>query len=147
MNLISDIRLRWYDESSLLEEEPRKLVELFLKSMGISSDVASDILEVLLIARSKEISLTCKEIKDQIKVLRKKRGVNDASGLTDRNVQIWLKHFKNMKLIERIKSKYMFSKNKRPGVVFSEETKPIIEETLAYIQRILEKLEKTYDIA
>ncbi len=146
MKPVSDIRLRWYDDSSLLEDDPRKLVDLFLRSMGVSSEVASDILEAMLIAKAKDITLTGREITHNVGQLRQERGKDASHGLTDRNVQMWLRHLRDVKLIERIKNRYMFGKNNRPSRVFFEQTKPIIDETVAYIQRVLEKVEKAYDI-
>lgn len=147
MNLLSDITLRWYDDSSLLKENPRELVELFMTSIGISSEVAIDLFEVLLIAKSKDIGLTRKDIKSNILELRKSRKIKDAEdGLTDRNLQIWLKYFIEIKLVDRIGKRYRFTNNKKPSIAFSQYTKPLVDESVLYVEKILKKLEEEYKI-
>ena len=81
MNLLSEITLRWYDDSSLMLEDRRELVELFLDSLGVSRDVASDVFEVLLLAKAKNISLTSNQIKKEIIDLRNKRNRDPDEGV------------------------------------------------------------------
>ena len=147
MNLLSDIRLRWYDDSSLLKENPRELVELFMKSIGISSEVAIDLFEVMLMAKSRDIGLTRRDIKSNIIELRNSRKTKNAEdGLTDRNIQIWLKYFMDIKLVDRIGKRYRFTNNKKPSVAFSQYTKPLVDESVLYVEKILKKLEEEYKI-
>ena len=147
MNLLSDIRLRWYDDSSLLKENPRELVELFMKSIGISSEVAIDLFEVMLMAKSRDIGLTRRDIKSNIIELRNSRKTKNAEdGLTDRNIQIWLKYFMDIKLVDRIGKRYRFTNNKKPSVAFSQYTKPLVDESVLYVEKILKKLEEEYNI-
>lgn len=147
MNLISDIRLKWYDDSSLHAEDRRKLLELFLDSVGVSRDVAADIFEVLLIARAKGIGLTAGEIKEGVLQLREHRGAIVDKSLSSRNMQIWLKFFRDLELVERIGSRYHFAGNKKPSALFIEKTKPdIIDKSADYIYRLLQEIEKGYSI-
>ena len=147
MNLLSDIRLKWYDDTSLLQEDRRKLIELFLDSIGVSREVASDLFEVLVIARSESIALTSAQIKEKIIELRETRGQKADSGLSNRNIQIWLKFFKELDMVEKIGARYLFSGNKKPSEVFSEKTKQtIIDPSIAYIERVLKKIESEYSI-
>jgi len=146
MNLISDVRLRWYDSSCLHVDNDRELVKIFLDSLGVTRDIASDIFEVLLIAKSDGISLTGKEIKNEIIKLRKEREVQTDKGLTDRNIQLWLKFFRELDLIDRVGNRYLFSANKKPSDVWVEKTRPLIEKSAENIHRILLELEKRYEI-
>jgi len=148
MNLISDVRLKWYDESCLGVDENRELVRILLDSLGVTRDVASDIFEVLLMAKSDGISITGREIKDRVVSLRKGRKVKKpADGLTDRNIQLWLRFFREIDLIERVGSRHLFSGNKKPSKVWMEKTKPnIIDKSAENIHKILLELEKRYEI-
>ncbi|MBN2013773.1 MAG: hypothetical protein JW778_01200 [Candidatus Altiarchaeota archaeon] len=147
MNLLADIRLRWYDDESLLSDDSRKLIELLLDSLGVSRDIASDLFEVLLLAKSKGVGLTSSEIRKGILELREKRGVIGDNKLSLRNIQIWLKFFRDLELVERIGSRYLFSKNKKPSVLFMEKTKPeVIDKSVDFIHRLLEEIEKSHNI-
>lgn len=147
MNLLSDIRLRWYDDSSLQQEDRRKLVELFLDSVGVTRDVAVDIFEVLLAARNKSISLTSSEIKEGVIKLREKRGEKADKSLSDRNIQVWLKFFRKLELVERIGSRYHFANNRKPSTLFMERTKPrVIDKSVDFICRLLQEIEEAYGI-
>jgi hypothetical protein len=147
MNLISDIRLKWYDDSSLHSEDKRKLLELFLDSVGVSRDVPADIFEVLLIARSKGIGLTAGEIREGVLQLRERRGLEVDKSLSSRNMQIWLKFFRDLELVERMGSRYHFAGNKKPSALFIERTKPnVIDKSADYIYRLLQEIEKGYSI-
>lgn len=145
--LISDIRLRWFDDSSLLTEDKRELVELFLESIGVSSDVARDVFEVVLIAKARDVRLTSSQIKEWVLELRRTRARKDADeGLSDRNIQIWLRFFREMRLLDKLGDKYFFTGNKKPSAAFREYTKPIADESFNYVFKVLEKLEKEYKI-
>ncbi len=148
MNLIADVRLKWYDESCLGVDENRELVRILLDSLGVTRDVALDIFEVLLMAKSDGISMTGREIKDKVIVLRKERKVKKPKkGLTDRNIQLWLRFFREIDLIERVGSRHLFSGNKKPSKVWFEKTKPnIIDKSAENIHKILLELEKRYEI-
>lgn len=148
MNLLSDMRLKWYDDTSLALDDRREIVEIFMDSIGVTRDVAVDMFEILLMAKADDIALTREEIKKQILDLREKRGVKDTKkGLTDRNIQIWLKFFRDIEFIERIGRRYVFKGNKKPSDVFIENTKPeIIDKTVDYVHRLLGELENRYDI-
>lgn len=148
MDIISDIRLRWYDESSLMLEDERGLLELFLNSLGVSRKVAIDLFEVLLLAKKKGISITTRDIKKDILGLRKERKEkNPEKGLTERNIQIWLKFFRDLDLVESIGDRYLFAGNKRPSRVFIEKTKPeVVDRSCDYIHRLLLEIEDRYGI-
>ena len=147
MNLLSEIRLKWYDDSSLMLEDRRELVKLFLNSLGVSRDVAADIFEILLMAGAEDIAPTTAEIKERIIRLRRKRGIDTEKNLSDRNIQIWLKFFRDIELVQRIGDRYMFSGNKKPSMAFVEHTKPdIIDRTSDYIYRLLGEIERRYEI-
>lgn len=146
MNLISDIRLKWYDDSSLMTDDPRELLELFLDSLGVSSAVACDVLEVLLLARQKDISLTSSEISTYIKEVRKKRRQAVGKGLTDRNIQLWLKFFIELQLVDRLGRRYRFKNNRSLGEAFNNYTKPLVIESLDYVNKVINKLERAYSI-
>lgn len=147
MRLLSDITLRWYDESSLDEDNPRALVELLLEALGITSDVARDLVEVLLVARSQDTALTGRQIRDGILGLRTARKLEDPEkGLTLRNVQVWLQYFKDIRLVDKIGERYHFKGNRKPSKSFAEGTKPMIESSVDYIERLLAKVEGVYRI-
>ncbi len=147
MKPIFDINIRWYDDTTMETENRRELTEQFLKALGITSDVACDILEVMLIAKGKDITLTTENIKKEILNARKKRGMKDVKkGLTDRNIQIWMRYFREIKLIDRMGSRYVFTGNKSPSTAFRENTKPLIDDGVEYIEQVLEKLEEKYGI-
>jgi hypothetical protein len=147
MNLLSQITLKWYDDSSLMAEERRELVELFLDSIGITREVAADIFELLLIARSKGLSLTSKDIMEGITEMMAHRGKSPDESLTLRNIQIWLKYFRNLGMLEKIGGRYFFKGNKKPSAVFRDTVKPeVIDKSADYLARVLEKLEERYDI-
>ena len=147
MNLLSEITLKWYDDSSLMLEDRRELVGLFLDSLGITRDCAGDIFEALLLAKSKNISLSTAEIRKSVKDLRSERGQRPDDSLTTRNVQIWLKYFRNIGLIERIGDRYLFKGNRKPSIVFKENVTPeVIDKSSDYLKRVLEKLEERYEI-
>ena len=145
-NKISNIQLIWYDDTTLLTENPRKLVKLFLSSIGITSDIAADIFEVLVKYNAKGIAPTSKEIEKEI--LKKKNSENGEE-FSFRIIQIWLKYFREIKLIDRIgskkKSRYVFSGNRKPSEAFMQYTKPfIIDESVNYSEKILKKMEGKY---
>jgi len=144
--LLADIKLRWYDDSNLMVDQPRELLELFLDSVGITSDVARDITEVMLMARAKDIPLTTPEIKAGIIEIRGRRGVGDKDfGMTDRNIQIWLEYFEGVGLLDRVGGKHRFAANKKPTEAF-KRTKHVIEESVKYSEKLLSKLERAYQI-
>jgi hypothetical protein len=147
MNLLSQITLKWYDDSSLMTEDKRALVELFLDSIGITRETAADIFEVLLIAKAKDISITSSQIREGIIELRTQRGKEIDKSLTMRNIQIWIKFYRNLGFLEKIGNMYAFKGNRRPSTVFKENIKPaVIDNSADYVGRILEKLEDRYKI-
>jgi len=144
MNLLSEITLKWYDDSSLMLED-RELVTLFLDSLGITRDIAADVFEVLLMAKSKNVSLTSAEIRNAVIDLRKKRKKNPDDSSTLRNIQIWIKYFRNIGMVERVGDRYLFKGNKKPSIVFKENVKPeLIDKSSDYLGRVLERLEQCY---
>jgi len=147
MNLLSEITLKWYDDSAFMLDDKREMVELFLDSLGVSRTIASDIFEVLLIAKSKNISLTCGQIRKDVAELRKARNQRIDEAATPRNIQLWLRFFRKIGLIEKVGCRYMFKGNKRPSVAFREEVKPhVIDNSSDFLARLLEGLEKKYAI-
>jgi len=146
MKPLSDLTLRWFDDSTIVEAEGRELVVLFLTSLGITSDVAVDITSVLLSTRSEDRALTSEEIKTAVEKIREKGKRPLDKGLTLRNIQVWLRYFREIKLIDRLGGRYRFSGNKKPSESFREYTRPIAEQSMDYVERILEKIEKQYEI-
>lgn len=147
MNLLSEITLRWYDDSSLIAEDRRELVERFMNSLGITRGVASDLFEVLLIYKAKGDSITSQELKKEIIKLRENRKCISNDSITLRNIQIWLKYFIKIGLIEKIGGRYLFKGNRKPSVVFKENVRPeVIDKSADYMQRLLERLEAAYEI-
>ena len=147
MNLLSEITLKWYDDSSLMLEDRRELVELFLNSLGVSRDVAADVFEALLLAKAGNISLTSNQLKTEIIKLRNKRGLDVDKGLSLRNIQLWLKFFRKLGMVEKIGGRYLFKGNKKPAVVFRENVKPeVVDKSTEYLCRLLEELENRYEI-
>ncbi|MBD3388902.1 MAG: hypothetical protein GF416_07530 [Candidatus Altiarchaeales archaeon] len=144
--LIADIKLRWYDDSALLAEEPRELLELLLDSVGVTSDVARDMMEVLLMARAKDVSLTTAEVKSGIAQLRASRKSKRRDfGMTDRNIQVWLRYFEDIGLLDSVGGKHRFAANKTPSEAF-KRTKEVIKESVKYTDKLLEKVEDAYGI-
>ena len=143
--MLADVKLRWYDDSALLEDEPRALLEHFLDSIGITSDVARDLFEVMLLARARDVPLTTAEVKEGIIELRRRRAVRDTFGLTDRNIQIWLRYFQAIGMFDTIDGRNRFASNKKPLEAF-ERTKNVVRESLKYSDKLLSKLHKAYRI-
>jgi len=81
---------------------------------------------------------------------RKKSGEFDGEiddSLSERNIQMWLKFFKDIKMIECINDRYFFSGDKFPSEVFEIYVKPlIIEESVKFIERLLKKVEESYEL-
>ena len=147
MKPVFDITLRWYDDSSFLEDDPERQIELLLDSIGITSDVAVDIFHVLVVARAEDRALTARQIRDAVVNLREMQGLkNPEKGLTMRNIQVWLKNFKKIKLIDRIGGMYRFKGNKKPSKAFADETKPLIVESTKYVEKLLKEIEESYKI-
>lgn len=147
MRLLSDIRLKWYDESSLLEEDSRRLLELLLDALGITSDVARDLFHVLLVSRAEDTALTGRQIKDAIVNLRRMRNIEDPErGLTMRNIQVWLQYFRGIKLVDKLGSRYHFKGNKKPSKAFIDGTKPMVDESVKYVEKLLKRVEESYKI-
>jgi hypothetical protein len=144
--LLADIKLRWYDDSALLTDEPREILELFLDSIGLTSDVACDLVEVMLLARARDVPLTMPEVKAGIIELRRRRGSKDPGfGMTDRNIQIWLEYFETIGLMDEVGKKFRFAANKKPSEAF-KRTKQVIQESVKYSEKLVEKLEEAYRI-
>ena len=147
MKLLSDIRLRWYDESSSLIDDRRELMELFLNSIGAKTKIAADIFEVLLIARSRDIAITSADIKNAILDLRRQRNEKDIQeGLTNRNIQLWLKFFRELGLIDMLGKRYRFTGNKIPSEAFLQYTRPIIDSSADFVYNLLKNLESHYGL-
>jgi hypothetical protein len=146
MKAVSEITLKWFDDAALMEDDPRRLTETFLASLGVSSEVAVDVMEALLHARAQDRALKTAEIRDEIIKLRKKRRVKAAKGMTLRNIQIWLKYFKSLKLVDRTGERVRFTGNKRPSQVFEEYTKPVIHESASFVGKLLKRTEEVYGI-
>ena len=145
MKPLSDITLRWFDDWTILEAEGMELIELFLAALGISSDVAVDIMEVLFSARRQDRSLTSEEIRAAIVKKREKEGRDNEGGLTLRNIQVWLRYFKEIKLVDGVGDRYRFSGNKKPSAAFRENVRPVAEQTMDYVERVLEKIEEGHN--
>ena len=144
--LLADIKLRWYDDSALIEDDPRRILELFMDSIGVTSDVACDIMEIVLMSRARDTPLTTGEVKEGVVELRRRRKVEDpAFGMTDRNIQVWLKYFERIGLLDEIWGKHRFSGNKRPSEAF-KKTRQVVIESLAYSEKLASKLEAAYGI-
>lgn len=147
-NKVSEISLRWYDDTALLTENPAKLTKLFLNSIGITSGIATDIFEVLVRYNAKGVAPTTKEIENEI-IEKNKTKEDGGDEKSLRIIQMWLKYFREIKLIDKIGSKkkgrYVFSGNKKPSEAFMLYTKPlIIDESAKYSEKILKKMEEKY---
>ena len=144
--LLADIKLRWFDESNLLLNGQRELLEAFMDSIGVTSEVAVDLMHVLLLARAKDVAISTAQVKEGIVRVRKQRRAKRPSfGLTDRNIQIWLRYFENIGLLDSIGGKHRFASNKRPTDVF-QRTREVVLESLSYSERLLGKVEEEYGI-
>lgn len=145
-NKISDIHLRWYDDTALFTENSRGLIKLFLNSIGIRSEIASEIFEVLVKYNAEGVAPTTNEIEKEI--LKKNPDDENQKGSTLRSIQIWLKYFREIKLIDKIggkKGRYVFSGNRKPSEAFRHYTKElIIDESANYSEKILKKIEEKY---
>ena len=148
MNLLADIRLRWYDDSSLMLEDERELIAFFLDTLGVSRETAIDIFEALLKAKKRDMGLTSDELRDEIIRLRENRGKkNIEKGLTMRNLQIWLRFYREIELVERFGSRYRFAKNKKPSQAFRDYTKPeVIDKSSDFMYRLLKEIENRYGV-
>ena len=140
------IKLRWLDESAFLESDRRKTLELFLDSIGITSDVAADIFELMLLAKARELSLKTSEIKKGIIKLRGERKVkNTEKGLTNRNIQVWLSYFEDIGLFDSKVSGHRFRMDKRPSEAF-KRVGQLASESLNVSERLLKNVEEGFDI-
>lgn len=147
MKPLADIQLRWFDDSTLLTDDPREVLELFLDSIGVTSDVARDLFEVLLISRHHDLALGTREIKANIIELRRRRKAKEGDkGLTDRNIQVWLSYFNKIGLVDSIGGKHRFSGNKKPSRAFAEETVPLVQECLKFSEKVLKRVEDAYKL-
>jgi hypothetical protein len=147
MKLIADFTLRLYDEGALLEDDPRRLLELFLDSIGITSDVARDVFHVLLVARAGDTALSARQIREAVVSLRKIRGEKELErGLTMRNVQVWLRYFRDIRLADNLGALYRFRGNKTPKRAFIDGTRPLALASLDYVEKLLGKVEGAYRI-
>ena len=143
---LASIKLRLYDDSALLLYDRRNKLEVFLSSIGITSDVAADLFEALLLSKSKEIPLTTSQLREGILRLRTSKNLeNPEFGLTDRNIQIWLKYFQSIGLIEVSNGRHRFHGNRLPSKTF-KRTRHIVDESMNMSEKILLDLEKAYDI-
>ena len=109
--------------------------------------------EILLLNKRKGIHLKSDEIRNEVIEMRKKRkelGEFDGEieeSLSERNVQIWLKFFKDIKMVECINDRYFFSGDKFPSEAFEIYVKPlIIDESVRFIGRLLKKIEENYGL-
>ncbi|MFC2162637.1 hypothetical protein ACFLRF_03070 [Candidatus Altiarchaeota archaeon] len=144
-DLLADIKLRWYDESSLLTDDKRELIELFLDSIGVTSNVARDLMEVMINARARDTALGAGQIKILIMELRRRRKDKDPMwGLTDRNLQVWLKYFQTIRLLDTFGGSYRFTGNKKPSKAFKDYTLQVVRESAAFSGRVLEKIDEAY---
>ncbi len=144
--ILAGIKLRWYDDSSLLTDEPRELLEVFLSSIGVTSDVAKDLMEALLMARARDVSLKASELRAAILELRLRRGAKDLEfGLTDRNILVWLDFFQSIGLLDHVSGKYRFAANKRPSEAF-KRTQEVVGECVRFSAKAVSKLERAYMI-
>jgi len=148
---LADIRLRWFDDSTLLVEDKRELTRLLLAALGVTSETAADALETLLEARTQGRSVTSGEIKSAVENSRAKRGVKTSKGLTERNIQVWLNFYRQLGLVEKLgaskkKSRYILTGNKKPSVIFAENVRPLVDQSLDYVGRLVLKLESRYGI-
>ncbi|MDD5111575.1 MAG: hypothetical protein PHG85_03445 [Candidatus Altiarchaeota archaeon] len=147
MKLIADFTLRLYDEGAFLEDDPRRLLELFLDSIGITSDVARDVFHILLVARASDTALSAKQIREAVVSLRNiRKETEPEKGLTMRNVQVWLRYFRDIRLADNLGSLYRFRGNKMPSRAFSDGTRPLVLASLDYAEKLLRRVEGAYSI-
>jgi hypothetical protein len=146
MELLADLKLRWYDDSATLEDDPRRLLEMFLDSIGVTSDVARDLMEVMLTARAKDVPLTSGQVRSGIMELRRRRGDKEPDfGMTDRNLQVWLEYFETIGLLDYVGGRHRFHSNKKPSEAF-KRVKQVAAESLKYSEKLVTKLEAAYRI-
>lgn len=147
MKLLCDVHLRWFDESTLTEDDQRKLLELALNALGITSDAARDLFHVLLASRASDVSLTARQLRDAVVSLRRGRGMeNPEEGLTMRNLHVWLQYFRSIRLVEKLGNRYHFRGNRKPSRAFAEGTRQLVEGSMGYVERVLERLELSYGV-
>jgi len=149
-NLIADIRIRWYDDTLLNRVQGRQSIRFFLECLGVTADVACDIFEVLVEAYRDGSAVSVSQIKEEVIKKIEKRG-DENKGTTERNIQIWIKFFRDIEMIQMIGSgksaKYMLYGGRKPSEVFITHTKAqVIDRASMFIVRALEKVEREYDI-
>ncbi|MBD3260489.1 MAG: hypothetical protein GF334_02210 [Candidatus Altiarchaeales archaeon] len=142
-----EFKLKWFDHSSLYTENQSEILSLALLSLGINAEPAREVFWVLLAGHKKGLSLSVKQIRDLIYEKRKKNGETDLeSGLTVRNIQVWLSYFQQIGLVECLGDKYIFRGGKKPSQAFEQYTKPLIEKNTQYIIETFVRLEELYEI-
>lgn len=144
--VLADVKLRWFDDSTLLTDNPERLLECSLRSLGVHSKTGFDVFRVLLASHKAGLKVSAKEVHAQVEALRARRGDRDRKGLTLRNIQVWLKFYQDLGFLENIHDKYMFRAAKNPSDCFNEYTAPIIDSSIAYTRRALSKMEEALGI-
>ncbi|VVB52437.1 Uncharacterised protein [uncultured archaeon] len=144
MKPLFDVSLRWFDDGTLLVEEPRQILEQFLLSLGVSAPVAADVLEVFVLARKADRALSLRAVMEGVAEIRRRRGAVEGKGLGERNIQVWLKWYVEIGLLEKSGRLYRFYANKLPADAFRESVKPNAERALAYVERAADKMQVAY---
>ncbi len=143
---LAHVKVRWLDDTAFLEDDPKERLKLFLDSIGITSEVAIDILQVILMAKARELTLKTAQIKQGIDELRIRQGIKEPKkGLTDRNIQIWIGYYEDIGLLERHNGRHRFRQNKRPIDAF-KQCKQMVTESLKVSERLLERVEEGFSI-
>jgi hypothetical protein len=143
---LSELKLKWFDESTLMTDDARQLLGMVLESLGVTSKPGFEVFHVLLEAHKAGLRVGAREVRAQIVKYRMRHGDSDRKGLTLRNIQVWLKYYQDIGFLDNMGDKYMFKAARKPSECFNEYTVPIIEESVSYTRRALEAMQKAYGL-
>ena len=135
-----------FDDDDDYERRCFELLERALKSLGITSPPAVEVFNVLLAAHKAGLSVSAREVREKIIGDRRRRGNASKKGLTLRNIQVWLGYYTEIGVLDNNADKYMFKAAKKPSKCFKEYTKPVIDASVDYTRRALEKMEEAHSI-
>lgn len=135
---LSEITLRKYEKPSNLNQREltRKLcLSIGLLQPGDSRDVIVDILNVLIINKTKE--LDSEEIRDNVIKLRKKHKLQ-LKGIAASNIRRQLRRLRSLFLVEKVKNNYRITEFENLINTFEEKIEKF------YLKSILDRVKEYF---
>ena len=141
-----ELRLKWFDDSTLLSDDGEELLRQALRSLGVTSRPAFEVFRVLLIAHKGGVRVSARQVREQVVKSRAREKERDRRGLTLRNIQVWLKYFCDIGFLDCVGDKYMFKAARKPSECFNEYTVPLIDECARYTRKAFEAVEDAFKV-